>query len=166
VAQGFGPASAGLKACATLKLTVTSVMPASRERVFAALVDPEVLRLAIPGCEALTATGPDTYSVTLKIGAAGLKGTYKGKAAVKDKRPYEGLTLTFEGQGVPGFVRGSAAIALSDEGDATRVACDADVQVGGLIAAVGSRLIEATAKKLSEVFFGQLARELVEPSRS
>src|SRR5205814_1468137 len=101
--------------------------------------------------------------VTLKVGAAGLKGTYKGKATVRDQRPPESLTLAFEGAGTPGFVRGSAAIALSDEGDATRISSEADVVVGGLVALVGSRLIEATAKRLSEVFFGQLARELITP---
>jgi|SRR5947207_11366892 len=148
-----------------MKLTLSSIIPAPRDRVFAALVDPEILRRVIPGCEALTPTAPDEYTATVKIGAAGLKGTYTGKAAVRDQRPPESLTLHFEGKGVPGFVRGAVAIALSEEGDATRLHCEADVTVGGLVAAVGSRLIEATAKKLSEVFFGQLARELVQPSR-
>ncbi len=147
-----------------MKLTLASIVPAEPDRVFAALVDPEILRLVIPGCESLTETAPDEYAATLKIGAAGLKGTYNGKAAVRDKRPPDSLTLNFEGKGVPGFVRGSVAIALSAEGAGTRIACDADLVVGGLVAAVGSRLIEATAKKLSEVFFGQLARELVMPS--
>jgi uncharacterized protein len=148
-----------------MKLSLSSVVPASRERVFAALVDPQILRAVIPGCEALEPTGPDTYAVTLKVGAAGLKGTYKGKAEVRDKHPPESLTLAFEGAGSPGFVRGSAAIALSEEGDGTRIASESDVVVGGLVALVGSRLIEATAKQLSEVFFGQLARELVMASR-
>lgn len=148
-----------------MKLSLSSVVPADRDRVFAALVDPEILRLAIPGCESLTETGPDEYAATLKIGAAGLKGIYTGKAAVTDKRPTDSLTLKFEGKGVPGFVRGSAAITLADQGEGTRVAADIDAVVGGLVAAVGSRLIEATAKKLSEVFFAQLARELIVPSR-
>jgi uncharacterized protein len=148
-----------------VKLTLVSVIPAERDRVFAALIDPEILRVVIPGCESLVETTPDEYAATLKIGAAGMKGTYNGKAAVKDKRPPDSLTLNFEGKGAPGFVRGSAAIALSAEGEGTRIACDVDLIVGGLVAAVGSRLIEATAKKLSEVFFGQLARELVIPSK-
>ena len=148
-----------------MKLALTSVIPAERERVFAALIDPEILRLVIPGCESITETGPDEYAATLKIGAAGLKGTYSGKATIADKRPPDSLTLKFEGKGAPGFVRGAAAIALSDEAQGTRVACNVDVIVGGLVAAVGSRLIEATARKLSEVFFGQLARELVIPSK-
>jgi len=144
-----------------LKITVTSVVSAPRERVFAALVDPAILQTCIPGCESLAETGPDTYEATLKIGVAGLKGTYKGKASIRDKRPPDALTLGFEGKGGPGFVRGSAAIALSADGDAsTRVACEADVQVGGLIAAVGSRLVEATAKKLADDFFRQLSTAL------
>ena len=148
-----------------MKLTLVSVLPVARDRVFAALVDPDILRNIIPGCEALTPTGPDQYAATLKVGAAGLKGTYTGSAAVRDKQPPDSLVLHFEGKGTPGFVRGSAAISLSGEGEATRITCDVDMVVGGLVAAVGSRLIEATAKKLSEVFFGQLARELLVPSR-
>ena len=143
-----------------MKLTLSSVIPADRARVFAALIDPAVLQRCLPGCESLTATGPDVYEATLKIGVAGLKGTYTGKAAIRDRQPPDSLTLSFEGKGGPGFVRGSAVIALSAEGDATRMACEADVQVGGLIAAVGSRLVDAAAKKLADDFFKQLSREL------
>ena len=143
-----------------MKINVSTVLPAPRDRVFAALVDPDVLRRAIPGCETLTATAADEYAATLKVGVAGLKGSYTGKAAVRAKQPPDSLTLTFEGKGAPGFVRGSAALRLSTEGDATRVTSEADVMCGGLIASVGSRLIEAAAKKLSEDFFRQLGREL------
>lgn len=143
-----------------MKLSTSSLVPAPRDRVFAALVDPEVLRRVIPGCQALTATGPDTYEATLTVGLAGMKGTYKGHAAVRDKNPPGSLTLTFEGKGGPGFVRGTAAIALSDEPPGTRISSDADVQVGGLIAAVGSRLVDAAARKLADDFFKQLTREL------
>jgi hypothetical protein len=143
-----------------MKLSVASVVPAERGRVFAALVDPEVLRRSIPGCDTLTAIGPDAYEATLTVGVAGMKGTYTGKAAVLDRRPPDSLTLTFEGKGGPGFVRGSAAITLSEDGASTRVACDADVQVGGLIAAVGSRLVEAAARKLAGDFFRKLGEEL------
>jgi len=119
-----------------------------------------VLQRSIPGCESLVATGPDTYEARLSVGVAGMKGSYGGTAAVRDKRPPDSLILTFEGKGAPGFVRGTAAIALSDEGGGTRVACDADVQVGGLIAAVGSRLVEAAARKVTDDFFRELAQQL------
>lgn len=140
-----------------MKLTLTSLVPADRARVFAALVDPATLQHCIPGCESLIAAGPDAFAATLKIGLAGLKGTYRGKAAIRDQQPPASLTLTFEGKGGPGFVRGSAAIALSADKDATRIACEADVQVGGPIAAVGSRLVDAAAKKLADDFFRQLS---------
>ncbi|MBI3403556.1 MAG: carbon monoxide dehydrogenase subunit G [Acidobacteria bacterium] len=143
-----------------MKLTLSSTVPADPSRVFAALTDPEVLRRTIPGCETLTATGPDAYEATLKIGVAGLKGTYTGKAAITDQRPPERLTLSFEGKGGPGFVRGSAAITLTADGDATRVDCAADVHVGGLIAAIGSRLVDAAARKLADDFFRQIGSAL------
>jgi uncharacterized protein len=146
-----------------MKLKIIHVVPADPDRVFAALVNPDVLRRAIPGCDSLTpvaADTPDTYEATLKVGLAGLKGTYKGKAAIREQHPPDALTLSFEGKGGPGFVRGSAVIALTAEGGATRITADADVQVGGVIAAVGSRLVEAGAKSMADDFFRRLAVEL------
>jgi carbon monoxide dehydrogenase subunit G len=143
-----------------VKLTIAHHLTAERGRVFAALVDPNVLQRCIPGCESLTPSGEDSYVAVLKIGVAGVKGSYQGTAAVRDKQPPESLTLVFEGKGAPGFVRGSAAIALTSQGDGTDVACQADVQIGGLIAAVGSRLVEAASKTLANEFFTKLAQEL------
>jgi uncharacterized protein len=140
-----------------MKITTSSVIAADRARVFEALTDPAILQRAIPGCESLTAIGPDAYEATLKIGVAGLKGSYKGTASIRDKHPPDSLTLTFEGKGGPGFVRGSAAIALAEESGSTRVETVADLQVGGLIAAIGSRLVEVTARKLADDFFRQLS---------
>jgi uncharacterized protein len=145
-----------------VKLHLASAVPADRPRAFAALIDPEILRRAIPGCESLIASAPDVYEATLKIGVAGLKGTYTGRTAISAKRPPESLTLTLEGKGGPGWVRGSAALTLAEEGATTRITCDADIQVGGLIAAVGSRLVEAAARKLADDFFRQLSSELAE----
>jgi carbon monoxide dehydrogenase subunit G len=144
-----------------VKITAASHVAAPQPRVFAALIDPDVLRRSIPGCERLTAAGDGVYEATMKIGVAGLKGTYGGKATIREQRPPDSLTLAFEGKGGPGFVRGAAAIRLSPDDGGTRVTCDADVQVGGMIAAVGSRLVEAAARKLADDFFRQLALEVV-----
>ena len=143
-----------------MKLVLESTVAAARERVFEALVDPVILKRCIPGCESLTSTGPDAYAATLKVGVAGLKGSYTGKAAITNKQSPETLTISLDGKGGPGFVRGNAALTLTADGEGTRVACDADVQVGGLIAAVGSRLVEAAARKMADDFFRQLAVEL------
>ena len=143
-----------------MRLSLSYLIPAGRERVFDALVDPAVLQRCIPGCESLTSLGPDAYEATLKVGVAGLKGTYTGRASITNKTRPDALTLGFDGKGGPGFVRGASSIVLAEEGGGTRVACDADVQVGGLIAAVGSRLVEATARKLGADFFGGLSTYL------
>ena len=139
-----------------MKLAATSDISGPRERVYAALTDPAILKQCIPGCERLVAVGDDIYEATLKIGVAGLKGSYSGTATLADKQPPDAFTIRFDGQGGPGFVRGAAVIRLSDSGAATHVVCDADVQVGGLIAAVGSRLVEAAGRKLAADFFRQL----------
>jgi uncharacterized protein len=130
------------------------------DRVFAALTDPAVLQRCIPGCEELKATGADVYDARLRIGVAGLKGTYSGRAELRDKHPPQSFTLVFDGKGGPGFVRGTAAVRLAPTESGTRVTSDAQVQVGGLIAAVGSRLVDAAARKLAAEFFQQLATEI------
>ena len=130
------------------------------DRVFAALTDPAVLQRCIPGCEELKAIGDDVYEARLRIGVAGLKGTYSGKAELRDIRPSESFSLVFDGKGTPGFVRGTASVRLAAVGSGTRVTSDTKVQVGGLIAAVGSRLVDAAGRKLAADFFQQLAIEI------
>jgi hypothetical protein len=139
-----------------MKITTVSTVAAPREAVYAALVNPDILRQAIPGCETLVATGPDTYEAQLRIGVAGLKGSYRGSVTLKDKQPPNSFSLSFDGKGSPGFVRGIAAVRLTDVDAGTRVDSEADVQVGGLIAAIGSRLVEAATRKLADDFFRQL----------
>ena len=143
-----------------MKINISQVIPADRARVFAACPEPSIRPRATPGCDTMSEAGPASGDPSLHFGIAGLKGTYSGKATIRDKHPPDSLTLTFEGKGTPGFVRGSAAITLADADGSTRVDAVADVQVGGLIAAVGSRLIEATARKLADDFFRQVSQQL------
>jgi carbon monoxide dehydrogenase subunit G len=143
-----------------MKLSATYTLPAPREKVFAALINPAVIQTAIEGCEKLVQTGADSYDAHLKIGVAGLKGSYVGKVQLKDKKPPESYTLILEGKGGPGFVKGTARIKLAAKGEETELHWDADAQVGGLIAAVGSRLIEAAAKKMMDEFFRKFAAQL------
>ena len=96
-----------------IKLASSFEIAQPPDRVFAALVDPAVLRRCIPGCEALTAVGPDRYEARLRIGIAGLTGSYTGRAELRDKHPPESFTLAFDGKGAPGFVRGTAKIRLT-----------------------------------------------------
>lgn len=143
-----------------MKLSATYTLDAPRERVFAAITDPAVLQRVIDGCEKMVKTGEDSYDAHLKIGLGGIKGTYVGKIQLKDKHPPESYALVIEGKGAPGFVKGTARVQLTEQAGRTELRCEADAQVGGLIAAVGSRLIEATAKKMMDEFFRKFGEQL------
>ena len=143
-----------------MKLSATYQINAPRDKVFAAITDPAVLQRAIDGCEKMVKTGEDSYDAHLKIGLAGLKGSYVGKIQLKDQKPPDSYTLLIEGKGAPGFVKGTARVRLADKGGQTELHCEAEAQVGGLIAAIGSRLIEATAKKMMDEFFRKFAEQL------
>ena len=144
-----------------MKLSIVHSIAADRERVFDALVDPAIMQHCIPGCESLAESGADTFDVTMKIGIAGLKGNYSGRTVITNRNRPETLGMTIDGKGAPGFVRGVATIALSAESAGTKISCAADVQVGGTIAAVGSRLVDAAARKLAAEFFERLDKQLV-----
>ena|SRR5688572_33480413 len=145
-----------------MKLAGSYRINASRDKVFAAITDPAVLQRAIEGCEKMVKTGEDSYDAHLKLGIAGLKGSYVGKVQLKDLKTPESYTLHMEGKGAPGFVKGVTRIQLLEHGNETELRYEADAQVGGMIAAIGSRLIEAAAKKLADDFFkkfGQLVQD-------
>jgi carbon monoxide dehydrogenase subunit G len=133
---------------------------APRDRVWALLTDPAVLARATPGCERLDPTGPDEFEATLSVGVAAVKGTYQGRLAIIDKTPPEGYTLRVEGSGRPGFVKGEGRLILTEEDGGTRVDIKSEAQVGGLIAAVGQRLVGAAGRMLMSQFFSALEAEL------
>ena len=144
-----------------MKLEGSSDVPAARQTVWEAFLDPAKLKKAIPGCEKLEAVAPDEYKATMKVGIGGVKGTFEGKVKITEKKPPESYKLAVEGTGGPGFVRGETVITLSDaEGGGTRVAYSADVQVGGLIASVGQRMLGGVAKMMADKFFGKMSEML------
>ena len=126
---------------------------APRERVWEALLDPKIMAQCMPGCDGLNEVGPDRYEATMKIGIASVKGTYKGKVSVKDKRPPEHYILSGEGSGGPGFMQGDVVIDLEDNQGETILKYSTDVKVGGLIAGMGQRMLGGAAKMAVEQFF-------------
>lgn len=143
-----------------MKLEGTYDLPGARERVWQALLDPEQLAKAIPGCEKLEPIGTGEYRATMKVGIAAVKGTFHGKVRISEQVPPERYRMAVEGTGGPGFVRGEATMSLTDADGGTRVAYAAEVQVGGLIAGVGQRMLGGVAKTMLDQFFSRMAREL------
>ncbi|CAN5895295.1 hypothetical protein BH24ACI4_BH24ACI4_27480 [soil metagenome] len=143
-----------------MKLTGTYRIPGVRERVFSALTDPAILCRCIDGCEELTRVGEQTYEARIRLGIGVLKGVYTGRAELRDLRPPETLALRIDGKGAGGFVSGEATMRLLEVEGETDVVCEGQGQVGGVIAAVGSRLMEPAAKQLLNRFFRALAGEV------
>jgi uncharacterized protein len=143
-----------------MKLEGEYEVPAPRAKVWDAFQDPTVLQKAIPGCEKLEAIGNDEYKATLKIGIGGVKGTFEGKVRLSDKQPIDSYKLAAEGSGGPGFIRSDTLITLTDSGSGTKVAYTADVQVGGLIASVGQRMLGGVSKMMADKFFNSMSELL------
>lgn len=147
-----------------MNLTGEYRLPLPRPAVWEGLNDPEVLKRCIPGCEELTKNGDTEFAakVALKIGPMSAK--FSGKVTLSDIDPPKGYKIAGEGQGgVAGFGKGSAVVTLDEDGpDATILKYTADSQVGGKMAQLGSRLIDATARKLADDFFGKFAAAMAE----
>lgn len=138
-----------------MELNGERTIQASIDKTWNALNDPEILKQCIPGCETLERTADDTFtaSLTLKIGPINAK--FKGVVRLSELKPPHSYTLSFEGQGgMAGFGKGKAEVNLTAEGPTqTRLNYAANAKVGGKIAQVGSRLVDATAAKMAEDFF-------------
>jgi hypothetical protein len=143
-----------------MKIEGSADIPAPRDRVWAAFLDPSVLAQALPGCENLEAVGENEYKAIMKVGVAAIKGTFEGKVKLSDLEPPNRYRMAVEGSGGPGFVRGDARMQLSDVEGGTRVSYDADVQVGGLIASVGQRLLGGVTKMMLDQFFNRMTELL------
>jgi carbon monoxide dehydrogenase subunit G len=130
-------------------------IPASREAVWAALNDPDVLKACIPGCQSLEVTGPHEMTATVVFKVGPVKATFGGKVTLSDLDPPNGYRISGEGSGgVAGFAKGGAAVRLESEGrDVTVLHYEVDAQIGGKLAQLGARLIDSTAKKLAGEFF-------------
>jgi carbon monoxide dehydrogenase subunit G len=143
-----------------MKLEVSHEFKAPRERVWAVFNDPAVLARVTPGLQQLEVVGPDEYRARLSVGVAAVKGTYQGKLAIVDKKPPESYTLQIEGNGRGGFVKGTGHIVLTESDGGTKATIQGDAQVGGLIAAVGQRLIESAARMMMAQFLAAMDAEV------
>ena len=143
-----------------MKIHGTHDIQVQRDRVFAALVDPQILQKCIPGCESLEQTADNTYVATMKAGIGAVKGTFKGSVRLDDIQVPMHYRMIVEGKGGPGFVKGTGNFDLAENEGATAIAYSGEMQVGGVIAGVGQRMIEAAAKMLAGKFFTELEKQI------
>jgi carbon monoxide dehydrogenase subunit G len=143
-----------------MKIEGTQKLHATRERVYSALTDSEILQRCIPGSESLEKTNENIYAATLKAGVGPIKGTFKGELRLEDMRSPEHYRIVVEGKGAVGFAKGSADFDLAEQDGATLIKYSGELQIGGTIAGVGQRMIEAAAKMMAARFFAALEAEV------
>lgn len=138
---------------------------APRSSVWAALNDPDVLRESIPGCKDLTKTSDTEMDAVVEAKVGVVRATFKGSVILSELNPPASYRISGEGKGgVAGFARGGADVSLEEDGpDATILRYTASGQVGGKLAQVGARLIDATAKQMADQFFGKFAEKVGGP---
>ncbi len=145
-----------------MRLSGTHTFSATPEKVWAAINDPVILARALPGCDRLEPDGPDRFKAVVSFGLAAITGKYAGSVELADKNPPHSMVLRMEGKGIPGFVKGQGRMELNAKGKQTELRYEGEAQVGGMIAAVGQRMIEAAAKKIVSQFFEKFAAEFSE----
>lgn len=127
---------------------------ASREVVWAALNNPDILRACIPGCQSLEMASPTEMTATVKVKIGPVSATFTGEVTLSDLNPPAGYKISGEGKGgIAGFAKGGAEVSLAEDGSDTILSYKVDAQIGGKLAQLGSRLIDSSAKKLAGQFF-------------
>jgi uncharacterized protein len=141
-----------------MDLTGEYRIEAPREAVWRGLNDPDVLKPCIPGCESVEKVSDTEFTAKVALSIGPVKARFTGKVTLSDLDPPNGYKITGEGQGgVAGFGKGGATVTLVPDGTGTILKYSAAATVGGKIAQLGARLVDATAKKLADEFFGKFA---------
>jgi len=132
---------------------------APRQKVWDALNDPEILKQVIPGCETITKHSDTEMSATVRAKVGPVSARFGGKVTISDRDPPNSYKIMGEGTGGPaGFAKGGATVRLTDDGDGTKLSYTVEANVGGKLAQIGSRLIDATARQMAENFFSKFAQ--------
>ena len=141
------------------------IINAPQAKVWAALNDPAMLKQCIIGCDSLDATADDTFVAAMSVKVGPVSAKFKGKLQLENVQPPNSYTLKFEGQGGPaGFANGTASVALVAESDVrTRLEYTANAMIGGKLAQVGSRLVDAAARKIADDFFSKFDALVADP---
>lgn len=139
-----------------MKMTGEYVVPAPQQTVWDALNDPVILQQAVPGCESIERDGDNAFKGVVRAKVGPVSAKFSGKVNLTEMDPPNACLITGEGTGgAAGFAKGSARVRLAPEGEGTRLAYEVDASVGGKLAQIGQRFIDATAKKMADEFFAK-----------
>jgi carbon monoxide dehydrogenase subunit G len=142
-----------------VKIEGQYTIAAPQQTVWDRLNDPEVLAKSLPGVDKLESTGPDSYKAKIKYKMGPVSGTFDGTVELSEKNPPNSMRLKTSARGGPGFVNGDGKVELTAKGDETEIRYSGEVQLGGMLAAVGSRMLEGAAKKSIEEFFQSVVEQ-------
>ena len=145
-----------------MKLTGSYRLNVKKEIVWQALNDPDILKKCIPGCESFEKESDTIFNATATNQIGPMNATFFGTVTLSNIKEDQSYTLNGEGQSSVGFANGSANVKLTDENGSTILSYEVNVNVGGKVAQLGSRLIDGVAKKMSDYFFGQFS-DIVAP---
>jgi uncharacterized protein len=144
-----------------MRIAGEATLQAPLEAVWGALLDPAVLVRTIPGCERLETAGENSYSMTVTVGIAAIRGTYAGACTITDLQPHESLRMKAEGTGAPGTIAADVDVRFSaNEDGTTTLHYDADTVVGGMIGGVGQRMLSSVSRRLAMEFFTAVEKAL------
>ena len=148
-----------------MNLSDTKTINADRETVFAALLNPEVLKACVPGCQEMSGSPESGFEATVVQKVGPVKATFKGEVQLSDVNSPESLTITGEGKGgAAGFAKGGAGVRLEADGAQTILHYDVEAKVGGKLAQLGSRIIDGFAKKMADQFFSNFQEAVGGPA--
>ena len=149
-----------------MKLTGSYKINLEKQKVWDALNNPEILKQAIPGCEEFNKKSDTEFSAkaTNKIGP--FNATFSGDIELKDLNPPNSYKISGSGNSLVGFASGEATVKLEDHENGTNLIYEVEANVGGKIAQVGSRLIDMTAKKMADIFFGKFSELITNEDNS
>jgi len=144
-----------------MKIEGSHTIKAPRELLYQLMIDPEILRRCVPGCQTLEDAGDGSYNMTLKAGVGSIKGIFTGSIKLEDMREPERYKMIVDAKGSAGFLKGEGLIDLSEQGEETLVNYTGVTSVGGTIAGVGQRMVQSTAKMMAGQFFAAIVAEAV-----
>ena len=144
-----------------MKIGGSYTVPIEPQRAYSMLQDPDILARCMPGCDHLARIGDDEYEMKMKMVISSVKGLFGGRVRLTDQSPPDSFRLIVEGSGKVGFMKGEGLLTLALVDAATEVRYEGEVQVGGMIAGVGQRLLDVTAKLVIKKFFEKFTGAIV-----